>query len=168
MSTIPSPLFALVGATDAITSRARALPEKLAAFEIRRFEGASIDLTALDPRKVQLRRPELTKIDLSRVDVRKVDVRNVDVANVADSAREYASKGQQHYHAFVARGEEVVARVRGQEQTIGADASLPDVTAPVPTPLAVASKETAAKKAATKRSGSKTDPGSDSAKSTDV
>lgn len=150
MPTIPSPLFALVGATDALTASARALPDKLAAFEIRRFEGSTVDLTALDPRKLQLRKPELSKIDLSKVDVRKIDVRNVDVTQVTGSARDYASKGQQRYDAFVARGEAVVARVREQQQ--GAEVS--DNTAAAdssgPSPIAVAQKQAAAKKATPK------------------
>ena len=108
MSAIPAPLFALVGATDAVTAKARALPEKLAEIEIRRFERPTVDVTTLDPRKVSL----------PKIDLRKVEMPKVDMSEVAGSAFEFAAKAERAYEDFVTRGEQVVARVRGREDSI--------------------------------------------------
>ena len=125
MSAIPAPLFALVGATDAVTAKARTLPEKLAEIEIRRFERPTVDVTALDPRKAQLPKIDLSRIDPRKVDLRKVELRKVDVSEVAGNAFELAAKAERAYEDFVTRGEQVVARVRGREE----------VTTPVATPV---------------------------------
>ena len=108
MSAIPAPLFALVGATDAVTAKARALPEKLAEIEIRRFERPAVDVATLDPRKVSL----------PKIDLRKVEMPKVDVSEVAGSAFELAAKAERVYEDFVTRGEQVVARVRGREESV--------------------------------------------------
>lgn len=149
MSAIPAPLFALVGATDAVTAKARSLPEKLAEIEIRRFERPTVDVPsvqdikdldvkALDPRKIQL-----PNVDLSRVELRRP---SVDMAEVAGKGLQLAARAERVYEDFVTRGEEVVAKVRGRDET----------ETPVATPAkAKADAPKKATKAATKPAATK-------------
>ncbi len=152
MSVIPAPLFALVGATDVVTAKARELPEKLAEIEIRRFERPSVDVSALDPRKVDLSSIDLRKVELRKPSV-QVEMPKVEFSDVAGAALQFAAKAEQTYEDLVTRGEQIVARVRGSQ---------PDET-PVATPPAeVAKKATKAAKKATKPASKVTKPASDS------
>jgi hypothetical protein len=142
MSAIPAPLFALVGATDAVTAKARALPEKIAEIEIRRFERPSVDVASLDPRKVSMPKVELSKIELPKLDV----------SEVAGSAFELAAKAERAYEDFVTRGEEVVARVRGREENVTPVATPATVEAAAKKAEAPAAKKSPAPKPAAKKS----------------
>jgi hypothetical protein len=153
MSAIPAPLFALVGATDLVTSKARELPEKLAEIEIRRFERPSVDVRSLDPRNIDVSTIDLRKVDPRKVELRKptvpqVELPKVEFSDVAGAALQFAAKAEQTYEELVTRGEQIVARVRGTET---------DVT-PVATPPVKATKAKATKKAtkATTKSAAKT------------
>lgn len=154
MSAIPAPLFALVGATDAVTAKARTLPEKLAEIEIRRFERPSvdvtsvkdIDVTSLDPRKIQLRKP------------------SVDVSEVAGKGLQLAARAERAYEDFVTRGEEVVARVRGRDEapstpvatpTQASSAATKKATKPATKPATKAAAKTT--KPATKKTATSSD-----------
>jgi len=146
MPTIPSPLYALVGATDAAAQKARTIPARLSELSAGRS-------TSLDPRNM-----ELPKVDLSKVDIKKADPRNanlrqvelpkVDMAAVAGTALEFAAKAERAYEDFVTRGVDVVERVTGSGET--------DV---VPeTPVATPDSATTAKAAKTAKATPKTTP----------
>ena len=159
MSAIPAPLFALVGATDAVTAKARTLPERLAEIEIRRFERPTVDVTVLDPRKVTLHKIDLSRIDPRKVELSKVELPKVDVSEVASSAFELAAKAERAYEDFVTRGEQVVARVRGRDTT----------TTPVATPAkAQASATKKATKPATRATKPATKPSAPPTSATDA
>jgi len=144
MPTIPSPLYALVGATDAAAKKARTIPARLSEFS----SGRS---ASLDPRNI-----EMPKVDLSKVDIKKADPRNanlrqvelpkVDMAAVAGTALEYAAKAERAYEDFVTRGVDVVERVTGSG----------DIEATPETPVATPDSATTAKAAKTAKVAPKT------------
>jgi hypothetical protein len=169
MSAIPAPLFALVGATDAVTAKARTLPEKLAEIEIRRFERPTVDVPSvqdikdLDVQKLDPRKISLPNVDLSRNELRKP---SMDMSEVAGKGLQLAARAERAYEDFVTRGEQVVAKVRGRDETetpvatpAKAKADAPKkatkaATKPVTKPATKATKP-AAKKANTSTSDTK-------------
>ena len=143
MPTIPAPLYALVGATDAAAQKARTIPARLS--ELSAGRSAS-----LDPRNM-----ELPKVDLSKVDIKKADPRNanlrqvelpkVDMAAVAGTALEFAARAERAYEDFVTRGVDVMDRVTGNS-----DVDVPE------TPVATPDSATTAKAAKTTKATPKT------------
>jgi len=129
MPSIPNPLFALVGATDVVTSKARTLPEKLAEIELRRFERPKLDSAAFDPRKVEYAKLDPRKMQLPKFDIGRIDLRKVEVSDVASSALVFAAKAEQAYEDCVTRGEQIVARVRGSEQVAATPIATPSQAA---------------------------------------
>jgi hypothetical protein len=151
MPSIPNPLFALVGATDVVTSKARTLPEKLAEIELRRFERPKLDSGAFDPRKVEYAKLDPRKMQLPKFDIGRIDLRKVEVSDVASSALVFAAKAEQAYEDCVTRGEQIVARVRGSETVAATPIATPNqgsaqpTTQPTKPPTKPAAKRTATK-----------------------
>ena len=159
MPTIPAPLYALVGATDIATAKARELPEKLAELELRRFELPKVDSAKLDPRHLELPKVDAAKLDprhldLSKVQIPKVEMSfdmpklelpNIEMSDVASFALELAAKAEKTYDELVVRGEQVVARVRGTEH----------VTAPAAAPVAAGPAKPATRKPTAKKATKK-------------
>jgi len=170
MPTIPTPLYALVGVTDFATEKARALPLKLAAIEIKRFETptvddakaavadakasvSKIDLTKLDPRKVdrpKVELPAMADLDPRKVELPPFTMPKVELSDVAARAFELAAVAEKTYDGFVVRGERVVASVRGAEHVSVPATKVAEPTAPKATKPAT--------KKATKPAVKKTEP----------
>ncbi len=150
MPSIPNPRFALVGATDVVTSKARTLPEKLAEIELRRFERPKLDSAAFDPRKVEYAKLDPRKMQLPKFDIGLIDLRKVEVSDVASSALVFAAKAEQAYEDCVARGEQIVARVRGGETVAATPIATPDQTSKPTKPPTKPATAPAAKRTATK------------------
>jgi len=126
MPNIPSPLYAIVGATEAAAKQAKALPAKVSEYSASRKRPI-----AFDPRSI-----DLPKLDLSKFDMPKVDV-----AAVTGTAFEWAARAERTYEDLVTRGADVVDRVTGNDADPG------DVT-PIATPESAAAKAIQPKPAA--------------------
>ena len=156
MPTIPAPIYALVGATDAAAQKVRTIPARLS--ELSAGRSSSLDPRNMEIPKVDLSKASIPKVDLSKVDIKKADPRNanlrqvelpkVDMAAVAGTALEFAAKAERAYEDFVTRGVDVVERVTGNG----------DIQAVPETPVATPDSATTAKAAKTAKATPKATP----------
>ena len=136
----PSPLYALVGATDAAAKKARTIPARIS--ELSAGKSASLDLRNIEMPKVDLSKLEMPKVDIKKADprnanLRQVELPKVDMAAVAGTALEFAAEAERAYEDFVTRGVDVVDRVTGS----GDSEAVPET--PVATPHSATTAKTA-------------------------